>query len=211
MAGSGIDSRLAQLLEHPAIWRGRSAARIPVLPTGFPALDESLPGGGWPSAGIVEILTAARGLGELRLLAPLLAALTGAVPARWSVLVAPPFEPFPPAFVAHGIALESLLVVRTAAPLWAVELALRSGSCAAVLAWVERARPRHIRRLQLAAEQGRTLGILLRLESALKEPSPASLRILFEPTRHGARLTLVKSRGGARGSVEVSWNGDADG
>jgi len=208
---SPLDSRLAQLLEHPAIWRGRSAAHVPVLRTGFGALDESLPGGGWPSAGLVEILTAARGLGELRLLVPLLAALTRATPARWSVLVAPPFEPFPPAFVAHGITLESLLVVRTAAPLWAVELALRSGSCAAVLAWVERARPRHIRRLQLAAEQGRTLGFLLRLESALKESSPASLRILFEPTRQGARVTLVKSRGGARGSVELSWSGHGDG
>ena len=202
---SGTDLRLAQLLEHPAIWRGRSAARVAVIPTGFGALDDSLPGGGWPESGLVEILTAARGLGELRLLVPALATLTHAVPPRWSVLVAPPFEPFPPAFVAHGIALESLLVVRTAAPLWAVELALRSGSCAAVLAWVESARPRHIRRLQLAAEQGRTLGILLRLQRALKEPSPAALRILFEPTRRGARLKLVKSRGGARGAVEVTW------
>ena len=205
---SGIDSRLAQLLQHPALWRGRSTARIATTRTGFESLDESLPGGGWPSAGIVEILTAARGLGELRLLVPLLAAVTRALPARWAVLVAPPFEPFPPAFVAHGIALESLLVVRTAAPLWAVELALRSGSCATVLAWVEQARPRHIRRLQLAAEQGRTLGFLLRPEAALKEPSPAALRILFEPTRNGARVTLVKSRGGARGSVDVSWNAD---
>lgn len=202
----GLDPRLAPLLEHPAIWRGRSAARVPVIPTGFAALDESLPGGGWPSSGLVEILTAARGIGELRLLVPALAALGRAVPARWSVLVAPPFEPFPPAFAAYGISLESLLVVRTAAPLWAVELALRSGSCATVLAWVERARPRHIRRLQLAAEQGRTLGFLLRLESALKESSPASLRILFEPTRRGARLTLVKSRGGARGTVELAWH-----
>jgi len=208
---SRIDSRLAPLLEHPALWRGRSAARVPVLGTGFGVLDESLPGGGWPSAGIVEILTAARGIGELRLLVPLLAALTHTLPARWSVLVAPPFEPFPPALVAHGIALESLLVVRTTTPLWAVELALRSGSCAAVLAWVERARPRHLRRLQLAAEQGRTLGFLLRLESALKESSPASLRILLEPTRDGARLKLIKSRGGARGAVNVSWSVHGDG
>jgi hypothetical protein len=197
---------LHDLLQHPAIWRGRSAARMGVVATGFAALDESLPGGGWPDSGLVEILTARRGLGELRLLVPALARLTHAVPARWSAFVAPPFEPFPPAFIAHGIALERVLVVHTAMPLWAVEIALRSGSCAAVLAWVGRAQPRHIRRLQLAAEQGRTLGFLLRLESALREPSPAALRLGFEPTRSGARITLVKSRGGARGAVELSWH-----
>jgi len=49
------------------------------------------------------------------------------------------------------------------------------------------------------------LPVDVRSESALKEPSPAALRILFQPTRHGARITLIKSRGGARGAVEVSW------
>ena len=51
-----LDSELARLLEHPAIWRGRSAARTETLPTGFDALDECLPGRGWPRTGLTEIL-----------------------------------------------------------------------------------------------------------------------------------------------------------
>src|SRR5262249_61207439 len=67
---------LARLLEHPAIWRGTSVARTEVLPTGFSALDDRLPGGGWPRSGLIEILVSRFGVGELTLLLPALAAMT---------------------------------------------------------------------------------------------------------------------------------------
>ena len=60
-----VNLRLARLLEHPALWRGRSAARVPTWSTGYPVLDAGLPGGGWPRAGLVEILTPQPGVGEL--------------------------------------------------------------------------------------------------------------------------------------------------
>src|SRR5262245_53393917 len=85
---------LESLLQHPAIWRGRSAAPISVVPSGFPALDAALPGGGWPSAGLVEILVSHIGVGELNVLLPALVALTRKESARWCAWVAPPFEPF---------------------------------------------------------------------------------------------------------------------
>ena len=72
-----VNSRLARLLEHPALWRGRNAARVPTWSTGYPMLDAGLPGGGWPRAGLVEILTPQPGVGELHLLIPTLARLTG--------------------------------------------------------------------------------------------------------------------------------------
>ena len=68
----GSDSKLARLLEHPAIWRGRSAAALPVLPSGFAALDAQLPGKGWPRTGLIEILPGRFGSGELDLLLPAL-------------------------------------------------------------------------------------------------------------------------------------------
>ena len=74
---------IRELLEHPAIWRGRSAARARTFPTGFPALDEGLPGGGWPQAGLIEILPTCFGIGELPLLLPTLAAVTRRSEARW--------------------------------------------------------------------------------------------------------------------------------
>ena len=105
-------SLLARLLEHPAIWRGRSAARAEVLPSGCAAFDACLPGGGWPRTGLIEILVSRFGVGELYLLFPALAALTRRPAARWCVWVAPPLEPYAPALSAHGAVLERMLVVR---------------------------------------------------------------------------------------------------
>jgi len=203
---------LARLLEHPAIWRGRSAARREALATGYAALDACLPGRGWPRTGLIEILVARFGVGELYLLLPLLAALTGRPAARWCVWIAPPLDPYAPALAAHGVNLERVLVVRGsvapagAAPLWAFEQTLGSGASDVALAWAVRdPRAREIRRLQLAAERCKALGVLFRPQRAARQSSSAVLRIAVESRPTGVRLTLLKSRGGARGSIEVEW------
>jgi hypothetical protein len=200
-----LDSALARLLEHPALWRGRSAARTETLPTGFDALDECLPGRGWPRTGLTEILVPRFGVGELYLLLPALAALTHRSTARWCVWVTPPLDPYAPALLAHGMSLEHVLVARASMAMWAFEQSLGSGACDAAMAWAQRLRAREIRRLQLAAERGRSLGILFRSQSAARESSPAILRMALEPLPQGVRITLLKSRGGMRGSVEVAW------
>ena len=201
---------LSRLLEHPAIWRGRSAARSRTLPTGFPALDEGLPGGGWPHTGLIEILPTCFGAGELSLLLPALAAATRRPEARWCAWVAPPLQPFAPALAESGVALERVLVVNARkkeakgkSALWAFEQMLRSGACDIALAWLRNALPRQIRRLHLAAEQGATLGVLFRPREAAQESSPAALRVAVEPAAPGVRVTLLKSRGGARGAIEL--------
>jgi hypothetical protein len=219
---SASDLELARLLEHPAIWRGRSAAPAESLPTGYRALDPCLPGGGWPRTGLIEILVSRFGVGELYLLFPALAALTRRPLARWCVWITPPLEPYAPALVAHGADLERMLVVRpsgqrgnprwgrSVAPeaLWAFEQTLSSGAGDIALAWAARNPPaRAIRRLQLAAERGRTLGVLFRPRRAARESSAAVLRLAIEPKAGGVRVTLLKSRGGARGSIDVEWAG----
>ena len=217
LAGRSV-TELARLLEHPAIWRGRSAARAEVLPTGYAAFDACLPGGGWPRTGLIEILVSRFGVGELYLLFPALAALTCRPAARWCVWVAPPLEPYAPALNAHGAALERMLVVRPSAqrgnpqrgrasePLWAFEQTLGSGASDIALAWAARSpRARALRRLHLAAERGKTLGVLFRPRRAAQESSAAVLRLVVEPKSGGARITLLKSRGGARGSIEIVW------
>jgi cell division inhibitor SulA/protein ImuA len=198
----GSDSKLARLLEHPAIWRGRSAAALPVLASGFAALDAQLPGKGWPRTGLIEILPGRFGSGELELLLPALAALTRAAAARWCVWVAPPLMPFAPALAARGVALERVAVVQGARPLWAFEQVLGSGACDAALGWARAPRPREIRRLQLAAERGRSLGVLFRPQRAAREPSAAVLRLALERRGAGMRVTMLKGRG-ARGVVEI--------
>ncbi|MGH8132625.1 MAG: translesion DNA synthesis-associated protein ImuA [Steroidobacteraceae bacterium] len=199
------EAKLARLLEHPAIWRGRSAAHQQVLPSGFAALDEQLPGKGWPRTGLIEILAARFGSGELSLLLPALAALTRAATARWCVWVAPPLMPFAPALASADMALDRVAVVGGARPLWAFEQVLGSGACDAALAWARGPKPREIRRLQLAAERGRTLGVLFRPRSAAREATPAVLRVSLEPLAAGVRVTFLKGRGVVRGAVELAW------
>jgi len=198
----------ARLLEHPAVWRGAGVAQRSGLPTGFAALDEQLPGKGWPRSGLIEILVPRFGSGELSLLVPALAALTRAAAARWCVWVAPPLMPFAPALASQGIVLERVAVVSGAHSLWAFEQALGSGACDAALAWARQPRSREIRRLQLAAEHGRTLGVLFRPRGAVRQPSAAVLRLGLEPTGAGVRVTLLKGRSVHRGTVDLLWPGD---
>jgi len=207
------DTQLQELLAHPSVWRGRSHAAVETLSTGFAALDAGLPGGGWPRHGLIEILTPQPGVGELYLLLPVLAALSRTTPARWCTWISPPHEPYAPALESRGVALDRMLVVRTGLPLWAHEQALRSGACAMALAWMPRVSPRAIRRLQLAAEQGRSLGVLFRSQQFAEQASPAMLRVSFDPVkeagRQGARITLIKSRGGSRAPIDVTWTAAA--
>ena len=74
-------------------------------------------------------------------------------------------EFYPPAAAALGVNLDNMIVIRAANKkdeLWALDQALRCVGVAAVWAPVERIDWRTFRRLQLAAETGGGLGLLLR-------------------------------------------------
>ena len=66
---------------HPAVWRASQIGGAPRRTTasGFALLDAQLPGGGWPHGVLTELLLPHPGVGELRLLAPALAAVAPAV------------------------------------------------------------------------------------------------------------------------------------
>jgi cell division inhibitor SulA len=91
--------------------------------------------------------------------APLVTRLTRSETARWCAFIAPPFEPFVPAWNAQGVRLDRLLVVRTGQPLWALEQSLLSGACSITFAWPQRATMPQLRRLSLATERGMSLGV----------------------------------------------------
>jgi protein ImuA len=95
---------------------------------------------------------------------------------------------YPPAAAAWGIDLEQLIVVQPRSAreeLWAAVQSLRSPVVAAVWAAIQRLDDRAFRRLQLAAQVGRALGLLLRPASARGQPSWADVRLLAEPARQG--------------------------
>ncbi len=188
---------LSPLLQTRQVWRGR-AAPPPAgeQPTGWAALDAALPAGGWPDAALSEILLPADGVGELRLLLPTLARLTRG--PRPVVLVAPPYAPCVAGWQQHGVDMRRVEIVAASGAdgLWAMEQCLRSGSCAAVLAWPQQANDRALRRLQVAADGGRALAFAFRDRRHLANASPAALRLELEARPQG-RVWVRKCRGGS--------------
>jgi hypothetical protein len=197
--------QLETLLQHPALWRGRGAAPREGFATGSAALDAALPDGGWPRRGLVEILVPGFGSGELALWAPLIRRITQSETPRWCAFVAPPFEPFAPAWQQQGARLDRLLVVqaRSAESLWALEQCLLSGACALAIAWPQTAGMTELRRLALAAERGNALGVLIRPARAARESTAAMLRIALTRTTTHLRCDLLKGRGLTPRVVEV--------
>jgi len=184
---------------HPSLWLAsqlaRSSARC--LDTGFAALSAQLPGGGWPGGTLIELLLQQPGIGELRLLAPALAGLSG----RPIVLLQPPHRPQILALAALGVAPAQLVWLRSANSgdaLWAAENVLRSGSCGALLFWQNHLRGEALRRLHLAAQGGETLFCMLRPLATAQDASPAPLRLSLRPAPGGLEIGFVKRRGPQR-------------
>ncbi len=210
-----MEQAIDQLLEQPGIWRASARHPSPAhpagshVPSGFSALDSALPGGGFPGGALTEILHDEHGIGELRLVMPALARLSRG--GRWIAMIAPPFVPYAPALAAQGIDLSRLLIIHPAdspQALWSVEQALRSGTCAAVLAWPSRCDDRSLRRLQLAAESGNSMGLLFRSQTAASERSPAALRLtLGESSGQRLDIRILKCRGIPTDTIELdTWS-----
>lgn len=196
---------------HPALWRAHQLGRPAGagLASGFDELDAQLPGGGWPQGALTELLLPHEGLGELRLLAPVLA--TVMAQQRCVMCFDPPAAPCAWAWSALGLDLQRLVVLqarqvlkgparaRLPAPdvLWALEQALKSGHVGAVLAWLPaRLPPDALRRLQMAAQAHEGPAFLLRDAALRHHPSAAPLRLALAsagPDR--LRVALLKRRG----------------
>ncbi|MFO1326035.1 MAG: translesion DNA synthesis-associated protein ImuA [Rubrivivax sp.] len=188
---------------HPALWRAHQVARPQdaVCASGFGALDAQLPGGGWPARALTELLLPHPGVGELRLLAPALAAVQRA--GRSVMWFDPPASPCGWTLAALGLDLRQLLLIhgrdgphgparqRLPAPdvLWALERALKSGHVGAVLAWLPpTVRPESLRRLQLAAQAHDGPAWLIRDSG---RATPSGLALALRPSAAPLRLALA--------------------
>ena len=187
----------------PDVWRAHELARSHAagLDTGHAPLNAVLPGGGWPPAGLTELLQPRPGWAEWGLLAPALARLTaepgrGRPQARRSpgpsassrprsrtVLVGTPHVPFGPALAACQLAPSHLLQAQArslAERLWVADQALRCADVACVLLWLTpQVQPTHLRRLHLTAQEHAKLLFVFRPEQAQRESTPAPLRLML--------------------------------
>lgn len=182
--------------------------------SGSPALDAELPGGGWPQGALTELLVDAPGQGELSLLMPAIAQVTGAGrPCIWTL----PYDqaaqatddiplPYAPALAAAGVGLDRTIFVQPATPregLWALEQSLRMPHLGALIGWLP-AGPgkghsdadfRALRRLHLLASRYQALVFVLRTAQAAAAPSPAALRLQLSSRDGQLDVTVLKRRG----------------
>lgn len=201
--------------EVRAIERGKRGERALHLPFGLPALDGKLAAGGLATAALHEATGAEPGLAGDAAATLFLAGI--AARAGGTVLWAlGRRDLFAPGLEQAGLPPSRLLLAEAgedAAVLAVMEEGLRHGGLAAVVGEVRRAGLTASRRLQLAAEEGGTLALLLRRPRArdadpLAEPSTATTRWRVAPApsaplpvavgvgRACWRLSLVRQRGG---------------
>ena len=189
---------------HPALWLGHQFGRAAeqAVPSGFPALDPQLPGGGWPRRVLTELLLPHPGIGEIRLLSAALVASQRA--GGLVMLFDPPTGLSAWALADLGFDVEQLLIINTRArvvpgsdSLWALEQSLKSGHVGAVLAWLPpRLRAERLRRLQLAAHHHDGPAFVLREMAAAERPTASPLRLALRP--RGAdvlEVRILKRRG----------------
>lgn len=181
----------AQVWRASSLGRGHSAC----VASGFAALDAELPGGGWPTQSLSEILLSDGLAGvEWRLLAPALAPLLVSAPARPAkrdrtekkhserplLLINPPLTPHLPGLQRAGLPAQRLIWIAPQTPaqqLWALEQAIKSNASAAILAWLPRAAPEQIRRLQSCAQAMEAPIFLFRPLAVQAQSSAAPLRL----------------------------------
>lgn len=188
-----------------ALWRGSDLGRLQArtVATGFAALNAELPGGGWPTQCLTELL-APRGLHcEWRLLGP---ALPGLLAQGGCVyLIGPPWVPHATGLAQLGLPASQLVWIDTPDPvqrLWAAEQIVQADPAGAVLAWLPQARAGQIRRLQVHAQGCDAPVFVFRPDTALGEASPAPLRVAVAPAAPEAdwpllQLHIPKRRGAA--------------
>ena len=188
-----------QLRRQLGHWEATSAENAAVFSSGAAAIDRLLPGGGLRHGMLVEWLSAPDGSAATL---SLLGAREACREGGELVVIDRRQTFYPPAAAAWGIDLDRLIVVhpRTARDeLWAAVESLRSPAVAAVWAAIDRLDRRAFRRLQLAAQAGRTLGLLLRPDRARGQPSWADVRLVVEKSRvegqeSRARIPALDSR-----------------
>jgi protein ImuA len=189
----------------------------PVLAIGAAAVDRALPGGGLAPAALHEI----QGGGAATAFAAALAARRldqgVAGPVLWCRAAA---GLYPPGLAGFGLEADRLILVRGRNDrelLWALEEGLVSGRLAVVVGEVRRLDLTASRRLQLAAEAGGGMALLLRPDAA-DGASAALTRWRLESAPSGpasghpgvgaVRLwaRLVRCRGGAVGDWLLEWD-----
>jgi hypothetical protein len=166
-------------------------------------LDRCLPGGGWPLAAMTEVFIGEYGIGELQLFMPALARRA----QHGITWIAPPFVPYAPALVRHGLDLRNVLLVQpsNAADVpWAIEQVLQSRVDSTVLAWLAHTRLTTLRRLQLRIAAQRIWAVFFSPLACMSRRSPAALKLSLRAAQDALQVDILKCRGGRPATVRLA-------
>lgn len=198
-APRSFDTQQLPISVREAVWTGEDLAHQshPTIPTGFDLLDASLPGGGWPTRALTEILSAQAPLCEWRLLGPSLPSLVA--DGGLILLVAPPQQPNAGGLAQLGVPADQVVWIQAKTPaerLWVTEQLVKSNPRGAVLSWLPQSRADQIRRIQVHAQSCQSPVFLFRPVTAQREASPAPLRTLVSlGTGWHIDVRILKRRG----------------
>lgn len=221
-ARSAILADLSARIRQLERARVRTVRNMPVSSSPAVGLNRLLPDVMSLRGGLIEWLSDVKGAGGTSL--AVLASQSAIENELW-VFVDGQQQLHAAGFASLSLDLRRMVLVKPERPtdvLWAVEQALRTRGVGAVVCEVDRLSSAAFRRLQLAAETGGSLGILLRPERVRHQPSWAEYRLLVRPlatagppsASHPRRRLLVEVLRGRKGfttkSVIVELD-DADG
>lgn len=188
---------VAGKLHHLNAWENSKAGCASrVIPTGISVLDDMLPDGGWPRAGVVEVTVPQDPGDAMELFMPALERITHQ--GRRVVLVTPPFSARKRVFTDLSVNPVRVMQVNPhpgRSALWTVEALLQSGDCGIVMAWPGCDTELMDKRLQKAAGQGRVLCVLFRPPCQGRVASSSNIRLGVDIDETGRALYLVNGRG----------------
>jgi len=211
---SALRARIARLERAGAAeaLASRGEDAVPLAP----AIDQALPWRGLARAALHEILAAEPGA------AAGFAALVLARAGGTVLWIAPDPDAWPPGLARFGLSPARLVLVRAARDqdaLWAMEETLRCPAVGAALLIAGALDLTAARRLQLAAESGGVLGLLLRPDTDGAAPTAALTRwrVGAAPSDSASphalgdpawTLNLLRCRGGRPATWRATWHGD---
>jgi hypothetical protein len=202
-----IDRLSEQLEQIERSSRKPSIAAQPAYSTGCAAMDDCLPRSGYAAGSVVEYLRTTSGCGATYLALTAASAALQASQHQYLVIIDTHHQFYPPMLASHRLDLQRVIWVRPQSPadcIWATDQALRNPAVAAVVADLEVLTDRDARRLQLAAESGGGVGLLVRGLQARRMPSwadvqwvvrssPTNRRDAERPKHHGSSIDSSRS------------------
>ena len=158
-----------------------TTAHQQIISTGISVLDNILPDKGLRRGTLSEWIAAESGSGA----ASLAMRIAGQAQRDGPLIVVDRQKSFfAPAFSVAGVDIGKTILVRPKSrndELWVVEQSLRCPGVGAVVCRIDQLRTSEFRRLQLAAEAGTAIGLLIRPSAARRQSGWADVRLLVSP------------------------------